>query len=87
VHKLTAMPAARLGLSDRGTVAPGQRADLVLFDPGSVSERGDYGHPDRPPCGIEHVFVNGEHAVAHGEVLRRDAGRVLRRGREATRAS
>jgi len=79
VRKITSLPADRIGLA-RGRIEVGAAADLVLFDPTGVGERGTYAHPDRPPGGIEHVFVNGTHVVARGAVRAHDAGRLLRRG-------
>jgi N-acyl-D-amino-acid deacylase len=78
VRKMTSAPAARLGLRDRGILRPGMKADLVVFDPERVIDRATYDEPRRPPEGILHVFVNGRHAVRHGELLEARAGRVLR---------
>jgi N-acyl-D-amino-acid deacylase len=81
VRKMTTLPAARLGLRDRGVLREGARADLVVLDPARVAARSDYATPRTPPAGIEHVFVNGRHLVdgttfrpvAAGDVLRRAA--------------
>jgi N-acyl-D-aspartate/D-glutamate deacylase len=82
IRKVTSQPADRIGLV-RGRVVPGAPADLVLFEPETIGERGSYAHPDRAPGGVEHVFVNGTHVVARGEVRAHDAGQVLRRGRRS----
>ena len=63
VRRLTALPAAALGLADRGTLATGQRADLVVFDPQDVHDRSTPIHMARHPDGIRHVVVNGAVAV------------------------
>jgi N-acyl-D-amino-acid deacylase len=77
VHKMTGLPARRLGLRDRGTVRAGARADLVLFDPRRVVDRATYEEPHRYPAGIEHVIVNGRFVIKHGEHTGSLPGRVL----------
>jgi N-acyl-D-amino-acid deacylase len=59
IHKMTAMPAARLGLKDRGTIAPGMKADLVLFDPATVVDHSTFESPRALSTGIAKVWVNG----------------------------
>jgi N-acyl-D-amino-acid deacylase len=59
VRKMTSLPAAVFGLADRGRVAPGQHADLVVFDPALVRDEASYAEPRRPASGIRHVLVNG----------------------------
>lgn len=59
VHKMTGLPARRFGLADRGLIAPGKAADLVLFDPLTVRDNATYEHPTRSATGFEAVFVNG----------------------------
>ncbi len=80
VAKLTSVPAARLGLRDRGTVREGAFADLVVFDPATVADEATYLEPARHPRGIEHVIVNGRPAVLAGEETGQRPGRLLRRG-------
>ncbi|WP_395702125.1 amidohydrolase family protein [Aquabacterium sp.] len=78
VHKMTGLPAQRFGLHDRGRVAPGQMADLVLFDPATVRDNASYAEPTAPPSGIEAVWVNGVLALQRGEYLDLRAGQRLR---------
>lgn len=59
VRKMTAMPAARLGLKDRGAIAVGMKADLVLFDPATVLDQSTFENPRQLARGIHTVFVNG----------------------------
>jgi N-acyl-D-amino-acid deacylase len=89
VRKSTSMPAAKVGLHDRGVIRPGAWADLLVFDPARVRDRAtdlwphDSGFPTYPheyPEGIDWVVVNGQIAVEEGEFLGAKAGRVLRRG-------
>ncbi len=79
IHKMTAAPAARLGLSDRGVLRIGAAADVVIFDPDRVVDRATYADGRRSPEGIEWVLVNGQPAVAGGQPTGALAGRVLRR--------
>ncbi len=80
IAKLTAVPAARLGLRDRGTVREGAYADLVVFDPATVADRATYALPAVFPAGIEAVIVNGVIAVSDGVETGARPGRLLRRG-------
>src|SRR5215470_2696422 len=77
VHKMTGMPAARLGLSDRGVVRAGAVADLVVFDPATVKDESTYPDPHRYPSGIPYVVVNGHVAVDGDRLSGPGAGRVL----------
>jgi N-acyl-D-amino-acid deacylase len=79
IHRMTGFPAAKFGLRGRGVIAEGAFADLVLFDPARVIDRGTFEAPNRYPDGIAHVFVNGGHAVRNGRATGTRAGRGLRR--------
>jgi N-acyl-D-aspartate/D-glutamate deacylase len=78
VAKLTSVPAARLGLRDRGVLREGGFADLVVLDTTSVADAATYDEPDRHPRGIDHVVVNGRLAVLDGAETGERAGRLLR---------
>lgn len=78
VHKMTGLPALRFGLADRGRVAVGLAADLVLFDPAQVRDNASYAEPQALPSGIHAVLVNGRLALHRGEMLDGHAGRRLR---------
>ena len=78
IRKMTSAPANRLGLSDRGLLRPGMRADLVLFDPDTVQDEATFEEPERYPTGIPWVFVNGVAVIAEGEPTGEMPGRVLR---------
>lgn len=78
VHKMTGLAADILGLKDRGRIAPGMMADLVLFDPTTVADAATYDEPTRTARGIEQVMLGGEFAVEHGRPTRLDLGQVLR---------
>lgn len=81
IRKMTSMPAAKLGISDRGVIRAGNWADIVVFDPGRVIDLATYEDPHQISRGVEYVFVNGRLAVERGELTGTLAGRVLRRGR------
>ncbi|MER7835463.1 D-aminoacylase [Streptomyces sp. NPDC096040] len=79
VSHLTARPAARLRLPDRGLVREGYRADVVLFDPETVAAGSTFTEPRKLPTGIPHVLINGRFVIEDGcrtDVL---AGRAVRR--------
>jgi N-acyl-D-aspartate/D-glutamate deacylase len=79
VAQLTSIPAARLGLRDRGSVRDGALADLVVFDPATVADEATYTEPARYPTGIQHVIVNGRVAILDGAETGERPGRLLRR--------
>lgn len=76
VRKMTSASCDRFGLAERGRVAEGMLADLVLFDGDTVAPRASYDDPQLTPSGIECVVVNGALAYRSGVISR--AGRVLR---------
>jgi N-acyl-D-amino-acid deacylase len=81
IRRMTSLPAAIFGIAERGIVAPGYFADLVVFDEKTIVDRATYEHPYAYPEGVVHVYVNGRAAVVSGEATRERAGRVLRGGR------
>lgn len=80
VHRMTGASARRFRLHDRGTIADGQIADLVVFDPEAVKDGSTYEDPWLHPDGIRHVLVGGEVAVWDSETRDLSAGALLRRG-------
>ncbi len=63
VRKMTSLPAARIGLTHRGRIAPGCFADLTVFNAGTVQDRATFAAPHQYSTGVEHVLVNGALAV------------------------
>ena len=78
VHKMTGMPAARVGLSDRGVLRAGAFADITVFDPRTVRDRATFEEPNQYPEGIEYVLVNGQVEVDKERRTNANAGRPLR---------
>ena len=79
VHKMTNMPARRIGLPKRGLVKTGWFADLVVFDPETVIDRATFQEPHQYPIGIDWVMVNGEITVADGIYRDLRSGKILRK--------
>src|SRR5205085_4615806 len=63
IHKMSAQPASRVGITDRGRIAVGKAADLVLFDPATIEDKATFAEPFQYPVGIQLVTVNGTIAV------------------------
>lgn len=81
VRRMTSMAARRLGLHDRGSVAPGMAADLVIFDPEQIRDVADFGSEAmRYAEGVDWLFVNGVAVIDDGVLVDVQPGRVLRRG-------
>ncbi len=78
INKMTAFPAARVRLADRGRIAPGLAGDLVVFDPATVADRATFEQPFQYPVGISAVVVNGSIALRDGERRGAGHGRALR---------
>jgi N-acyl-D-amino-acid deacylase len=77
VRRMTSLPADRFGLANRGRLAPGAFADLVVFDPATFSDVATYQDPKREPAGMHWVVVNGELVYDHGRHTGARPGRVL----------
>lgn len=80
VYKMAGFPAQRLHLRDRGRIAEGLAADLVVFDPEAVIDRATFEEPHQYPEGIPYVFVKGEPVIEGAKHIGARPGRVLRRG-------
>jgi N-acyl-D-amino-acid deacylase len=86
VRKMTSLPATRMKLADRGRIAPGMKADLVLFDPKTVIDRSTFDEPEALPLGIRTVFVNGEVVWNDAKATGARPGRVLTPERRSANA-
>ena len=81
VAKMTGRSAAMLGLADRGILEAGKKADVVIFDPETIADRGTPLAPSQPPAGVHVVIVNGQVVLDGAEPSGARPGRVLRRAR------
>ena len=79
IRRMTGLTAWRLGLSDRGLVRPGYKADLVMFDAQHIADQATYDKPHTYPAGIRWVLINGQVILCDGERLPALPGRVLLR--------
>jgi N-acyl-D-amino-acid deacylase len=82
IRKMTMLPAATIGMVDRGAIAPGMAADITVFDPKTVIDRATYEEPALPSEGIRHVLVNGGLALRDGAPVGDRHGRALFRKRD-----
>ena len=77
VRKMTALPAATIGMINRGVIAPGMAADIAVFDPATIIDRATFAAPTEMPVGMRHVLVNGKLAFKDGAATGERAGAVL----------
>jgi N-acyl-D-amino-acid deacylase len=78
IHKLTALPASNLKIADRGRLEAGFFADVVVFDPDTITDHATFKDPHQLATGMVHVFVNGEQVLKDGEHTGALPGRVVR---------
>jgi len=79
IAKMTGRTAAQIGLTDRGILAAGRKADIVVFDPATIEDRGTPQEPRQSPSGIQHVIVNGQLVLEDGRLTGARPGRAIRR--------
>ena len=78
IRKLTSLPATTLRIKDRGQLAPGYFADIVVFDPKSIADHATYERPHQYATGVQDVWVNGVQVLKDGEHTGQTPGRVVR---------
>ena len=78
IRKLTSLPTTNLGISDRGMLAEGYYADVVVFDPATIIDHATFEDPHQYSTGVVHVFVNGGQVLRDGEHTGATPGRVVR---------
>jgi N-acyl-D-amino-acid deacylase len=81
VRKMTSFPAARLGLSDRGLLRPGMKADIAVFDPARVRDAATFDKPHQYAEGFSTVIVNGQVVFERGAMTVARPGKVLYKGK------
>jgi N-acyl-D-amino-acid deacylase len=79
IYKMSGFPAHRFGLADRGQIAVGRAADLVILNPDTVADRSTWREPRLPPVGVDEVMVNGTWVIRGGVPTGKLPGRVLHR--------
>jgi N-acyl-D-amino-acid deacylase len=81
VRKMTSLPAANLGIANRGLLRPGYFADIAVFDPATIQDHATFEKPRQLATGVSAVFVNGVQVVHNGRHTGAKPGRVVRRER------
>jgi len=82
IHKMTGLTAKHLGIQDRGLIAPGKIADLVLFDPKTVLDHATIAKPQALSTGIQRVWVNGEIVYQNQQSTGKRPGTLIKRTHE-----
>jgi dihydroorotase/N-acyl-D-amino-acid deacylase len=78
IHKMTRMPAERIGLSDRGRIEAGAVADIVVFDPQAVRDTATFTEPHQYAEGVVHVFIAGTAVLSNGAMTGARPGHILK---------
>jgi N-acyl-D-amino-acid deacylase len=78
VRRMTSLPAANLGIKDRGALKVGYHADLAIFDPKTIADRATFQKPQVYATGMRHVFVNGVQVLKDGEHTGATPGRFVK---------
>jgi N-acyl-D-aspartate/D-glutamate deacylase len=78
IRRLTSLPAARLGLKNRGRLGVGYKADICVFDPAAITSHCTVEQPREFATGVKHVLVNGQFAMKDSARLNVNAGQVVR---------
>ncbi len=78
VEKITAMPAARLGLQSKGRLSAGADADITIFDPARIQDNATFAEPVLAPVGIDYVFIGGSVAAKDCTITNGSLGRAVR---------
>ena len=79
IEKMTAMPASRLGLTNKGRLNVGADADITIFDFEKIRDGATFAEPALEPEGIDYVFLGGRLALDHGKIVRDNCGKAVRK--------
>jgi len=82
IRKISAEPAAKMGLKKRGLIAPDYFADLTIFNPEKFNAKIDIKNPIQRICGIDYVFINGELVLENGVLKNHPDSRILEKKNE-----
>src|SRR3989338_6891072 len=80
IEKITSKPAKLFGIKNRGLIQKGNFADLVIFDPGEITDKATFKNPYQYSAGIKEVLVNGRFALHEGKFVKSFSGKVLKHG-------
>jgi len=78
VRRLTSFPASTLGITDRGVLAPGMKADVAIFDAATIADKATFDRPQQFAVGMRHVLVNGRAVLSDGEMTSARPGQAVR---------
>ena len=78
IRRLTSLPAANLGITDRGLLRPGMMADIAMFDAATIADKATFDQPQQFAVGMRHVLVNGQPVLFDGEMTNARPGRAVR---------
>jgi dihydroorotase/N-acyl-D-amino-acid deacylase len=78
IRRFTSRPAIRVGLTDRGILRPGMKADITVFDPATIHDVSTFIDPTHYSVGVQHVLVNGKAVVSGGKITAERPGEALR---------
>ena len=78
IRRLTSFPAENIGIRERGRLAEGYFADVVVFDPETITDHATFPRPHQYATGVQHVFINGVPVLLNGEHTGAKPGRIVR---------
>ncbi len=78
IRRFTSRPAGRVGITDRGLLKPGFKADITIFNPDTIIDRSTFEDPTHYSTGVEHVLVNGRAVVSGGKITEERPGKPVR---------
>jgi dihydroorotase/N-acyl-D-amino-acid deacylase len=79
IRKMTALPASKMRFGDRGVLKEGMWADVVVFDPATITDKATFEQPNQLSVGMDDVLVNGVPVIADGKATNALPGKVIRR--------
>jgi dihydroorotase/N-acyl-D-amino-acid deacylase len=78
IRKFSALPAQKMGFTDRGVLKEGMWADVVVFDPETIHDVATFDKPNQLSVGMDYVLVNGVPVISEGQMTGKKSGKVLR---------